>query len=650
MASLDDKIVEYLVNHPNSRAKHIADALRFDRRVINQALYYDLIPLGVVQKNSNDEWDLTEKAKNSRAEAEVSQKQGEITISEDHARALEWIKQGKNVFVTGKAGTGKTTLLRKIRKDYEGKRVVITLAPTGVAAENAEGYTLHSFLRLPLSPYAPNYRKKDLYSLEESTIDVVRNLDMIIIDEISMVRCDMLDAADAILRHYRGNDKPFGGIQLIMFGDLYQLMPVAKTDDWEKIEDNYETPYFFSSAVLGKMEYYICELNRVFRQEDDTFVRTLNNIRVGTVTLADINLINSRYVPTLETRSEYAITLMTRNRKTKKYNDDRLNNLSGDGQQYIADEFNWREMPPTEKTLFLKPGARVMFVKNDNQFKKYVNGTMGWVVETLPDAVLVCRDKSNELIRVEKQRWDAFRFYFDKKKKTIMTEIVGSFSQIPLKLAWAVTVHKSQGLTFDEVDIDAADSFTYGQIYVALSRCRSLQGIRLLEKIPSHKIMADSKVLTYLSCIEENGRVKPLPSFKFDWKSYDVDKHGYAHFYIRESTYESVANGTLKRIAKNIVNKEMALQVFESKDGKLISNEIFSHLHKKWKFNDMNDGNCPFVVRECPLVVLSCKTNEKRIVCTISGNMLVETSADGTCWQISIPIGEVLLQQEETGN
>lgn len=642
MASLDDKIVEYLAKHPNSKARQIADALHFVRREINQALYNNLFPSGVVQKNSNDEWDLSGKAKQSRAEAAARQKQGEITISEDHARALEWIKQGKNVFVTGKAGTGKTTLLRKIRKDYEGKRVVVTLAPTGVAAENADGYTLHSFLRLPLSPYAPNFKKEDLYSLEESTIDVVRNLDMIIIDEISMVRCDMLDAADAILRHYRDNDKPFGGIQLIMFGDLYQLMPVAKAEDWEKIEEFYQTPYFFSSAVLCNMEYYICELNQVFRQKDDTFVQALNNIRVGAVRLADINLINSRYVPTPDTRSENAITLMTCNRKTKKYNDEKLEKIDGEAWRYDADVVNWKEKLPTDKILFLKPGARVMFVKNDNQFKKFVNGTMGWVEETLPDSVIVRRDKSNELIRVEKQRWDQFRFYFDKKTKSIMTEIVGSFSQIPLKLAWAVTVHKSQGLTFDEVDIDAADSFTYGQIYVALSRCRSLKGIRLLEKIPSHKIMADNKVLTYLSCIGENGRVKPLPSFKIDLRDYNSGKYDVVHFPIRDTTYDSIMDGRKNYIVRNIHSNKMATEVFESKNNKLLPNDLFSHVRKEWKFNDMNDGNCPFKVRNCPFMVLSCKKYNKQIVCAISDNILVQANADKTQWQIIIVIDKIL--------
>lgn len=643
MASLDDKIIEYLAKHPSSKAREIADALRFTRRSINQSLYYNLEPSGVVFKNWNDEWDLSDSAKRSRSEAEARTKQGEIEINEDYAKAIDWIENGKNVFITGKAGTGKTTLLRKIRHDFRGKKVMVTLAPTGVAAENADGFTMHSFLRLPLTPYAPNYKKNDLYALDDSCIDVVRSLDMIIIDEISMVRCDMLDAADNILRHYRQNEKPFGGVQLIMFGDLYQLMPVAKTEDWSKIREFYETPYFFSSAILSKLEYYICELNKVYRQKDDAFVRTLNNIRVGRIMLSDINLINTRFVPAEEvTRSKNAVTLMTRNWKTKNYNNDRLTAIDGDAQHYEATSVNWHEKPPTEWHLYLKPGARVMFIKNDNQFKKYVNGTMGWVEMVTPDAVFVREDKRRELIRVEKQRWDEFRFYLDKKTKTILTQIVGSFTQIPLKLAWAVTVHKSQGLTFDEVDIDASDSFTYGQIYVALSRCRSLKGIRLLEKIPTHKVIADEKILMFLSCIEKSGRVKPLPSFRLNLKDYDACKHGIILFHVSTKKYDAIRNGSKDRLIRNVSDEFDALQVFENKDGHLLPNMLFSDIQKTWRYDDMNDGNCPFQLKKCRILALACDYYNETSMFSIDDSMSVQANTSNTLWQVTIPIGTLL--------
>lgn len=639
MASLADKIIEYLAKHPNSKAKEIAEALRFTRRSINQALYYELEPSGAVLKNLNDEWDLSDAAKNSRTE--INSKQGVIEINEDAAKALMLINSGKNVFITGKAGTGKTTLLRKIRDDFQGKKVMITLAPTGVAAENAGGYTMHSFLRLPLTPYAPNYKKNDLYSLDDGSIDVVKQLDIIIIDEISMVRCDMLDAADNILRHYRDSDKPFGGIQLIMFGDLYQLMPVAEAKDWNKIKVFYETPYFFSSSVLSNMEYYICELNKVYRQKNTDFIRTLNNIRVGKITLSDINLINSRYVPE-NNSNRNAITLMTRNRKTKIFNNIELEKIPGNAQHYKAQAVNWHEKLPTDWDLCLKPGARVMFVRNDNLFNKYVNGTMGWVVETSPDAVYVREDKRNEVIRVEKQRWDEYSFYLDKKTKTILTEVIGSFSQIPLKLAWAVTIHKSQGLTFDEVDIDAADSFTFGQIYVALSRCRTLAGIRLLEKIPSHKVIADDKVLLYLSCIDKTGRVKQLPSFRLNIHDVDHEEDDLLCLDIRTKSYDAIKKGRKNRLIRNISNNNFACQVFENNGGKLLPNNIFAYLRKEWRYDEINDGNCPFQLRKFRLLKLCCHYYNEYVICSFDDSILIQTNSRKNQWQVSIPIGTIL--------
>ena len=313
-------------------------------------------------------------------------------ILDKHSKeALRLIDEGKNLFITGKAGTGKTTLLEEVvRRLNEKRSISVVLAPTGVAAENADGVTMHSFLRLPLTPFIPHHRYSNLYSLDNHAIEVVKKLDVIIIDEISMVRCDILDAADMILRHYRHSRKPFGGIQLIMFGDLYQLMPVTKEEDWEVLKNHYRyrSCYFFCSEVLQKMDYYVVSLEKVyrqkdrrFRQKDRRFISLLNNIRLGVIKAKDIDFLNTRYAPDFDTpNSDSVVMLKVKNKQTDNYNEDQLDKLKGAEKVYWAFEDNWRpEKYPTSFKLIIKKGARVMFVKNDTN-KQYVNGTMGYVV------------------------------------------------------------------------------------------------------------------------------------------------------------------------------------------------------------------------------------------------------------------------------
>ena len=518
-------------------------------------------------------------------------------------KALNLIEDGKNVFVTGKAGTGKTSLLHLFVERYKDEKHLAVLAPTGIAAENAGGVTMHSFLRLPLTPYLPHHRYSDLYSMDDHSIEVVKKLDMIIIDEISMVRCDMLDAADMILRHYRKNRKPFGGIQLVMFGDLYQLMPVTKKEDWDVLKSSYpRSTYFFCSEVLRKMEYYVVSLEKVHRQKEKNFINLLNNIRLGLVKAKDVDYLNTRYEPDYDADiADSVVMLKVRNKQTENYNEDRLEKLNGPEKESWAYEDNWKpEKYPAPLKLVVKRGARVMFVKNDKS-GQYKNGTMGYVVGFGSGYIEVKIDGKNRPIVVERQTWDRLSYKIDKKTKTIETEIIGSFKQYPLKLAWAVTVHKSQGLTFAEVAVDVAKSFTYGQVYVALSRCKTIEGLHLITKIPSQKIKADPLVTAYLDSVDEEGR--PLPIEDIDDGTEYEEKS--LNLWISERKFWNIKDGVSHRYSHSIEDLKYAIKIFKSQNGKLIVNNTYKGLRKKFSIYDMNDGNCPFVTRKYRMVTLN---------------------------------------------
>lgn len=419
--------------------------------------------------------------------------------------ALDLVLNGKSLFITGKAGTGKTTVLREITAQCKRMRKnVVVLSPTGVAAKNAGGVTIHSFLHLPLGPYIPGLRMPKLYSLKEDEIRVVNKVDLIIIDEVSMVRCDLLDEVDDVLRHYRKNPLPFGGIQMVMFGDLYQLMPVAQEEDWEKLKEKYNSPYFFSSKIMEKINCPMFELKIIHRQDDRNFVTLLNNVRSGHVSSSELKELEGRYKKNFIPKdSEGYIRLTTHNWRSKKYNEQRLEELPGSIHEYKAyiEDFFPKDEYPTNYVLRLKRGARVMFIKNDNEYKQYVNGTLGTVV-SLGEMGIVVRTDDGEEIGVERQTWDFYRYHINKNTKEIEAELCGSFKQYPLKLAWAVTIHKSQGLTFDKVVIDAGKAFTYGQVYVALSRCRKFHGIVLVSPITSKIIKTDPVVKEYMDSVK----------------------------------------------------------------------------------------------------------------------------------------------------
>lgn len=547
--------------------------------------------------------------------------------------AINSVAKGEHLFITGKAGTGKTTLLREIVRQNTGKKVMAILAPTGVAAENAGGFTMHSFFRLPVKPYLPEHKVlPELYKLDAGMEAVVKSIDMLIIDEISMVRCDMLDATDMILRHYRGNRKPFGGVQVVMFGDLYQLSPVVLYDEWDVMKDYYKAMYFFCCYAFQKMDYRVVELTKIYRQENTRFINLLNNIRLGEVSLRDIKDLESRYEPYYDPGVfDNVVSLMTHVRMTDNWNSKKFCQLSGASKRYKASTFNWQgERNPAEYYLDLKLGARVMFLRNTNSYK---NGTLGRV-EYLGDDYVCVRKDNDEIVKVEKATWEQYNYSVNKETKTIYTSVSGTFKQFPLKLAWAVSIHKSQGLTFDEVAIDASKSFTFGQVYVALSRCRTLEGIHLLSKIPSHKIIADDIVRQYMECIDEEGRVH-LPE-EFDPIKYEKIP---LVLYISERRFDKIKCGEMVNYKHGIEmdNKE---SLFLHKNGKICINRIFKDVNRDWVYTDTNNGHCPFVIRQYHKVIFKCINNWRQMDADIAGTTEIYINSDGR-WAFKFRIAKI---------
>lgn len=421
----------------------------------------------------------------------------DIQLDERGKLAVSMVSSGANLYITGKAGTGKTTLLKEILRQVDKKVVVV--APTGVAAKNAVGITIHSFLRLPVTPYFPGIKNPELYQLKRQDEQVIKEVEIIIIDEVSMVRCDLLDAMDDVLRHYRKNSKPFGGVQVVMFGDLFQLMPVAPDEEWAKLKKYYDSPYFFSSKAYQKMNFKMLELKKVYRQNESDFITILNNIREGVASLQEIKILNTRYDEKASTKSKDSIMLTTHNRRAKGYNWDRLQKLPGDIREYKASVSGWfpSDEYPTSYTLQLKVGAKVMFIKNDTVDHTFYNGMMGIITKLGYGFVEV--ESDGRLLTVIPQYWEHQKYVINKESKKLEVEVTGSFVQLPLMLAWAVTIHKSQGLTFDKVLIDAEKAFTFGQVYVALSRCRTLKGIHLTSLLTEKCIKADDVVKKFMA-------------------------------------------------------------------------------------------------------------------------------------------------------
>ena len=419
------------------------------------------------------------------------------------ALAWQFIENtGTHLFLTGKAGTGKTTFLRKLKRESPKRMVVI--APTGIAAINAGGVTIHSFFQIPFAPYVPessfstNGQATYRFRFGKEKINIIRSMDLLVIDEISMVRADLLDAVDEMLRRYRDRHKPFGGVQLLMIGDLQQLAPVVKDEEWQMLKKYYDTPYFFSSRALKQTEYCTIELNTVYRQSDGAFLDLLNRIRENHCDPQVLEALNRRYLPDFQPRKEEGyIRLVTHNYQAQRINNYELEQLPGRSYAFRATidgkfpEYSY----PTDELLELKKGAQVMFVKNDSSGEhRYYNGMIGEVTDLSADSIEVRAKDSTATFLLQEEEWANAKYVLDEESKEIVEDIEGTFRQFPLKLAWAITIHKSQGLTFERAIIDASSSFAHGQTYVALSRCKTLEGLVLSAPLSAKAVISDRAV------------------------------------------------------------------------------------------------------------------------------------------------------------
>ncbi len=431
-------------------------------------------------------------------------------------------KTAHSLFLTGKAGTGKTTFLKDVVRHTRKRHIV--LAPTGVAAVNAGAMTIHSFFQFGLGAYVPGVvAPQSQYFIRKAKLDLIRRLELIIIDEVSMVRADLMDHIDAELRRIRRSYLPFGGVQLLMIGDLQQLPPIAHGEEAELLRPHYPSLYFFDSKALQKLDYSVLELKQVYRQSDTHFVEILNRARVGRLTPEDLSELNSRYIPGFSPRpEENYIRLVTHNRMVESVNSAEMSRLGA--EEFVFNALVSGTFPPeaypTAAQLVLKKGTQVMFIKNDPD-KKFINGTLGEVFTLTRETLKVKLADTGVIVSVEPMEWENIRYQMNEESGVIEATPIGRFRQYPVRPAWAITIHKSQGLTFDRAVIDARAAFSPGQAYVALSRCRSLEGVVLSSPLSNSAFITDNTVEQYLAThIADREKL----AFSLNYAPFDYDR------------------------------------------------------------------------------------------------------------------------------
>lgn len=452
------------------------------------------------------------------------------TQNDIFAKAVAFVNQTQQpIFLTGKAGTGKTTFLKFIRENSY-KKMAIT-APTGVAAMNAGGTTLHALFWLPFGVFIEDYpltwEDKDQFIYNKhrlfSTIKLTKNrrailqeLELLVIDEVSMVRADTLDAIDVILKSVRRDMRPFGGVQVLFIGDLYQLPPVVQDREWQVLRDYYSSAFFFDAKVFKQQPPVLIELQKIYRQQDSTFIDILNKIRNNETANEDLEALNAHYKPDfVAPAGEQYITLTSHNRLADQINQEKLESLDTKLHRIksiIKDDFQ-NGLFPAEDTLSLRVGAQVMFIKNDvGEERRYFNGKIGTVKDIQIDKhkIIVSFPNGEEDVEVKRETWENIRYSYNKGDDKIEEEVLGTFSQFPLRLAWAITIHKSQGLTFDKAIIDAGTSFAAGQVYVALSRLTGLEGLVLRSRVPSYAIRTDFQVVNFMKNMSAISDLDPI--------------------------------------------------------------------------------------------------------------------------------------------
>lgn len=518
--------------------------------------------------------------------AEVAEVPAHYSTVRNEEMNLAWrfiSETSTSVFLTGKAGTGKTTFLRKLR-ELTPKRLVV-LAPTGVAAINAQGQTIHSFFQLPFGPIVPGAsttERNKHYKMSQDKKNLIRTLDLLVIDEISMVRCDVLDAIDTELRKYRDRSKPFGGVQLLLIGDLQQLPPVTKESEWGLLSPYYTTPYFFGSKALAQLNYVTIELRHIYRQQDLAFIELLAKIRDNQVDAATLERLNARYQPAFEPPAdEDWIRLTTHNRMAQDFNAQKLEQIPSRPYSFRATiHKNFPETNyPADEVLTLKVGAQVMFIKNDpTSAHEYYNGKIGIVREIRDEGIAVyCKEDGCEVV-VPQLTWENTKYSIDPQTKDIREEVEGTFTQYPLRLAWAITVHKSQGLTFDHAVLDINDSFAHGQVYVALSRCRTLEGLVLSRPLAPYSVINDQSVSQYMEGVLSVARqsVEQLPQMRFNYYhqllselfDYRPVQQAYEylirvvdeHLYNQQASYLALMKAALEPFREHLLNIGLRFQ------------------------------------------------------------------------------------------